>query len=270
MNSISTALGPIGYEDHGEAEQPTALLWPSLFTDHTMWDRQVEALRGTGWRTLSLDPPGHGRSPGPGRHFTMTECTDIAERMLDIVPKNVPVVMLGTSWGGMIAPRLAFRCPDRVTGIILFNSTAEAPDASTRRTARLLTLLLAIPPLDRIVNNMLLNLQLSEVTRRDHPEIGKGLAANLRSWNRRGLIRSVDSVLVRRDAFLDELGQVKAPALVVSGAQDTILPTAFSLRIAERMSNARHIEVEGAAHLVPLEQPDIANGLILDFVHGLL
>jgi hypothetical protein len=50
-----------------------------------------------------------------------------------------------------------------------------------------------------------------EVTRRARPDIGRDPAARFRLWDRRGLIRSVDSVLVRRDAFLDELATVATP-----------------------------------------------------------
>jgi 3-oxoadipate enol-lactonase len=269
LKTISTTLGPIAYDDQGQPDQPTALLWPGLFSDHTMWDRQVAALRAAGWRTLALDPPGHGSSPGPRRVFTMNECTDVAVQLIEVVPRGVPVVILGTSWGGMIAPRVAYRLHDRLSGIVLFNTTADRPDRRTRATARFLTLLLTIAPLDHVVDRMLLSLQLSEGTRQRHPEMVKGFAARFRSWDRRTLIRSVDSVLVRRDAFFNELAKVDTPALIVSGGEDTILPTALSRRIAKQMPNARHVEVEGAAHLVPFEQPEIANKLILNFLSGL-
>ena len=74
------------------------------------------------------------------------------------------------------------------------------------------------------------------------------------------------SVLVGRDGVLDALPGVSVPALIVSGEQDTILPSVLSRRIAEKMPNARHVEVPGAAHLVPLEVPNAANSLILDFI----
>jgi pimeloyl-ACP methyl ester carboxylesterase len=35
-------------------------------------------------------------------------------------------------------------------------------------------------------------------------------------------------------------------------------------RIADRMPNAEAIEVEGAAHLVPVERPEQFNALMLD------
>ncbi len=269
MKTIATKLGPIGYDDQGESGQRVAILWPSLFTDHTMWNAQIRALRSAGWRTLALDPPGHGLSPGPDRTFTMEECTDVGVQMLQLVDEGVPAIMLGTSWGGMIAPRVARRCPGRLSALILFNTTADSPDFRTRMTSRLLTVLLAIKPLDRTVNQLLLSLQLSERTRTGKPQIGEALAAGFRSFQRRALIQAVDSVLVRRDSFYDHLAEVETPTLVLSGAQDTILPTAMSRRIAQRMPHARQVEVDGAAHLVPLEQPDAANRLILEFVKDL-
>ena len=77
------------------------------------------------------------------------------------------------------------------------------------------------------------------------------------------------AVLVDRDATLDALRYVNAPALVVSGREDTILPSVYGRRIALNLRKARHVEVAGAAHLTPLEQPETSNKLILDFVGGL-
>jgi 3-oxoadipate enol-lactonase len=79
----------------------------------------------------------------------------------------------------------------------------------------------------------------------------------------------VRSVLVDRDSTLDALCYVKAPILVVSGKEDTILPSHYSRRIAEMLPRARHVKVEGVAHLVPLEAPEAANKLILYFVADL-
>jgi TAP-like protein len=79
----------------------------------------------------------------------------------------------------------------------------------------------------------------------------------------------VRSVLVDRDSVLDALSNAKTPALVVSGKEDTILPSPHSNRIANKLPKARHVQVAGAAHLVPLESPEVSNTLILDFVKDL-
>jgi 3-oxoadipate enol-lactonase len=269
LATVPTILNDLYVDDQGNADDAVALLWPSLFTDHSMWRYQIPALRGAGWRTLVLDPPGHGRSKGLERGFTMDECAEAALQALDALNVHTPVVVLGTSWGGMIAPRIALRAPDRVRGMVLFNTTAESATPFDRAKNTLLTWMLAIGALDKVVDRMNVSLIFSAETRRSKPELGAELSRNFRSWNRRAVINTVRSVLVDRDSTLDMLRNVKVPALVVSGKEDTILPSPHSRRIAEQLPKARHVEVPGAAHLVPLEAPEAANKLILDFVADL-
>lgn len=266
MPTVPTILGPLYVDDQGGADMPIALLWPSLFTDHTMWRHQIDALHENGWRTLALDPPGHGGSPGSGRGFTMDECAEAALQVLDAADVRTPVVVLGDSWGGFVAPRVALRAPHRVRGIVLFNTSAERGTPLERMRATLLTNLLAIRALDKIVMRMITGLMLAPETQRRRPELGAELIDHLRAWNRHSLITSVRSVLVDRDAVLDALPKVSAPALIVSGREDKLFPSIHSRRIAETLPHARRVEVPGAAHLVPLEVPEAANALILEFV----
>lgn len=141
--------------------------------------------------------------------------------------------------------------------------SSYAPDLKTRLTAKLLTIMLRISAIDGMVDTMLLLMQLGERMRTKHPEICRTYAARFRPYKRRPFIQAVQSVLVRRDAFLNKLGEVATTAMVLSGADDTILPTVMSRRIAERMTNVEVIEVEGAAHLVPVERPEQMTALML-------
>jgi pimeloyl-ACP methyl ester carboxylesterase len=269
MATVPTILGDFYVDDQGRQDDPVVLLWPSLFTDHTMWRNQIPVLRSAGWRTLALDPPGHGQSKGVGRGFAMDECAKAVLQVLDAANVRTPVVLLGTSWGGMIAPRVAMLAPDRVRGMVLFNTTAESPALFEWARATLLTKMLAVAALDKMVDGMVVSLQLAPETRRSHPEIGVELSRRYRSWNRRGLINTVRSVLVDRDSSLDALVKVQSPTLLISGKEDTILPSPHSRRIVAKLPKGRHVEVAGAAHLVPLEAPEAANELILDFVADL-
>jgi 3-oxoadipate enol-lactonase len=263
---VQTLLGDLYVDDQGNVNEPVALLWPSLFTDHGMWRHQIPALREAGWRTLALDPPGQGRSKGVGRAFTMDECAEAAFQVLDSADVHAPVVVLGTSWGGMVAPRMALRAPERVRGMVLTNTTAESATLFDYVQNTLLTWMLATGALDKVVDSMVTSLQLSRETRRREPGLAGELSATYRSWNRRALIDTVRSVLVDRDSSLESLGNVKVPALILSGKEDTVLPSSYSRRIVERLPRARHVEVPGAAHLVPLEAPEVTNTLILSFL----
>jgi 3-oxoadipate enol-lactonase len=269
MAAVNTILGPVHVDDQGEPDQPTALLWPSLFTDHRMWRHQIAPLREAGWRTLALDPPGHGLSPGPGHGFTMDECAQTAIEVLDAHDIRAPVVVFGTSWGGFVAPRIALLAPERLSGMVLFNTSAERGTSFERARATLLTKLLAVAALDEMTARMIVAGLLAPETRQREPELGAELAHRFRTWDRRRFITTVRSVLVERDPVLDALPEVKLPALIVSGEADRTLPSVHSQRMAQELPTARHIEVPGAAHLVPLEAPDQANRLILDFLRDL-
>ncbi|QDD96955.1 alpha/beta fold hydrolase [Roseomonas mucosa] len=269
MTMVPTVLCSLYVDQQGEAGGPVALLWPSLFTDGAMWRSQVDALTAVGWRTLTVDPPGHGRSASPRRRFTMDECADAALTVLDAAGAHSPVLLLGTSWGGFVAPRVALRAPGRVLGMVLFNTSAERFGLLGRARARLLTRLLAIGGLDRAVDGTIASSLLAPDTRRHRPEVETDLLTRLRSWDRQGLITAVRSVLVDRQPVLGALGQVACPALIVSGAEDRTLPSVHGHRMAAELPAGRHVEVDGAAHLVPLERADAANRLILDFATGL-
>ena len=254
----------------GDPAGPPALLWPSLFTGADMWRHQVDALVDAGWRTLALDPPGHGRSAVPKRLFTMDECADAALAVLDAAGVQAPVLLLGTSWGGFVAPRVALRAPDRVRGMVLFNTSAERAGMVGLAKGWLLTKLLAVSVLDRTVDGTIASSLLAADTRQRRPELERNLLGEVRRWDRQGLITTVRSVLVEREPVLDALPRVACPALVVTGAEDRTLPPAYGRRMAEALLAGRHAEVEGAAHLVPLERPGAATGLVLDFVRTLV
>ncbi|MDQ4503058.1 alpha/beta hydrolase [Sinomonas sp. ASV322] len=266
---MNTILGPLYVDDRGELDQPTALLWPSLFTDHRMWRHQIDPLREAGWRTLALDPPGHGRSPGPGRRFTMDECAEAAVQIMDATDVRAPVVAFGTSWGGFVAPRIALLAPQRVSGMVLFNTSADQGARFERMRATLLTKLLAIGTLDRVTTRLIVEALLAPGTRRQQPALAVELAEHFLGWDRRRFIATVRSVLVDRAPVLGALPEVKVPALIVSGREDRTLPSFHSQRMAQKLPHARHVEIPGAAHLVPLEAPHEANPLILDFLGGL-
>jgi 3-oxoadipate enol-lactonase len=83
MAVVPTSVGRLSVAVQGEPDRPSAVPWPSLFTDGGMWPHQITALMDAGYRTVTIDPPGQGRSEPPERPFSMDACAAAVIAILD-------------------------------------------------------------------------------------------------------------------------------------------------------------------------------------------
>lgn len=60
--------------------------------------------------------------------------------------------------------------------------------------------------------------------------------------------------------------RIDVPVLVVEGGADKLLPAGWAAGIAGQIAGARSIVVENAGHCPQLEQADVVNKLLLDFI----
>ena len=81
------------------------------------------AARGVG--CTRFDYRGHGESDGDARALTLADWLDDALAVLDDVPDDAPLVVVGSSMGAWLAVHLAARRAARVRGLLLI---AAAPD----------------------------------------------------------------------------------------------------------------------------------------------
>lgn len=58
------------------------------------------------------------------------------------------------------------------------------------------------------------------------------------------------------------LPQITCPALLIVGCEDVISTVEEMRTIAERIPNRRLVEIAGAGHMAPLEQPEAVNAAI--------
>ena len=65
----------------------------------------------------------------------------------------------------------------------------------------------------------------------------------------------------------EDIGAVRAPTLVIAGAEDPATPPRHAERIAERIPGAR-LEIVPAAHLANYERPDEVTALMLSHLEA--
>lgn len=262
---VPTSLGSLSVQDGGPAGGAVALLWPSLFSDGaTSWGSQLAVLHDLGWRTLLVDPPGAGHSPPASRPFTMEDCARAAIDVLDIAGVD-RAALLGLSWGGFVALRVALAEPDRVMGLVLSNSSARSAPAMLQLRDRLAAHLLRMGLL-RSPGKLIASGMLSKQSRRTCPELVADVANTVNTMDAKRLAIAMRSVLVDRTDIVDALPKITAPALVIAGAEDTALPIDHSTQLAAGIHGARLETLAGVAHLAPLEAPEPVSALLRDFL----
>jgi pimeloyl-ACP methyl ester carboxylesterase len=202
--------------------------------DERMWEPQREALAGHEIIAPNLYELG-GNSVDTW-----------AARILDEVEGEL--VAVGASLGGYVGLAMARRAPDRVRALLLAGSRASA-DPPERLAAR--------EEMIRVVTE-----EGIEGWNRDFYPPGP----SDRSTDE--LVRGIEALRDRADAT-DVVRRYGGPIVVVVGDQDQVLPVDEAREIAESAADGSIEIVEGAGHLVSLEEPERFNQILLELLLGL-
>jgi 3-oxoadipate enol-lactonase len=251
----------IHYESTG-AGAPVLLVM-GLGMSATGWWRTVPVLASAGLRVIPFDNRGVGRSARPPGPYTMAMLADDAVAVLDAASLERAHVY-GISLGGMIAQEIALRQPRRVARLALGATTpggrgAIAPDDTTlaffHRRGQM-------PAHEAVWASVPYNY--SARTRGEHGDrIAQDISQRLRYPIEPEFYAAQLSAALAHDAG-DRLGAIRAPTLVVHGLEDVMVPPANGRLLAGLIPGARLLELSGAAHLYPTDEPS-ADHEIADF-----
>lgn len=260
---MTTRLGRLRVQTAGTGD--TMLFWPSLLMTGDMWAAQAAAF-GDRARVVLIDPPGHGGSEKLTAGFTFEDCAQCVVDVLDGLGVD-RAHFVGNSWGGMIGGTFAALHPDRVGRAVLMNCTGSA--AGRRQRLEYGLLLRAAKALGGIrgpLTGQVLKAFLGPTTFPERPEVVAFVREAARAVDVRSSAWAVSSVVPQRPDQHDLLGRIRTPVLVVAGAEDATFPVAETLAMAAAIPGAVTAVLDGVAHLAALENPDLVNALITDFV----
>jgi pimeloyl-ACP methyl ester carboxylesterase len=196
--------------------------WP---VSERVWVSQVSALRDAGHDVWAPHLYGRGAF-----------IDDWAAQILREV--DGPVVPVGASMGGYCALALARRAPERVVGMVLVASRADA-DSFERRRARL---------------ELITELRAGQAPERADADA------------------DLEHLAIAQEAMRDRLdltGVVASfggPLLVCVGDGDGLVSVEDSERLAATALDGRLEVFHGAGHFVSLDEPERFNSVLLDFV----
>jgi pimeloyl-ACP methyl ester carboxylesterase len=250
------------------AGQPAVVLIHASIADCRMWDQQFAVLARR-YRVVRYDVRGFGRSPDPTVDFF-----DHADLLAVMATAGIEqAVLVGASMGGRIALDTVVNAPDRVPGLVLIGSplpgTPVPPALQSVFEAEDTALREADVDRAREIN---LRLWVDGVGR-DRGDVPSGVRRTVGSWLDTLLPRQADQL--RSDAghalpveppVAERLGDIGVPTLVMVGQHDQPMMQAAAQRLAFGIAKSRLVMVEGAAHLVNIEQPQRCNAQLDAFV----
>jgi pimeloyl-ACP methyl ester carboxylesterase len=225
--------------------------------DGRMWAPQVEALAGS-YQVIVPDLRGFGAAKDQAvEEAGMDLLADDLLRLLD--DRGLDRVVLG----GLSLAFLRHHA-DRVSGLVLLDTKATA-DGDQARGDRLKMAERVLAEGNDFVPEVMLPKLLGETTREHRPEVVSEVAALIREQTPQA-IAGAQRGMAARAATTDVLASVKVPTLVVTGEEDAVTGPEVGRDLAAGIPGARFLLVEEAGHLVSVEQPEIVNEALLDFL----
>ncbi len=234
--------------------RPAVILIHGAGGNHLYWPPEIRRLQGQ--RVYALDLPGHGKSEGIGRQ----SIADYARCVLAFMDslKIRKAIFVGHSMGGAVALWLGLHNPSRTLGLGL---------VSTAPRLRILPELLSnssTPATFPMAIKTAVDLSFSPQA---DPRL-KELAAQRMSEVRFSVLNG-DFLACEAYDEANILGRVKAPTLIICGAEDKMIPPRYSQAMHERIKKSLLHVVDGAGHNVMLEQPQVVANVLDLFLNSI-
>lgn len=232
-------------------DAPTLILLPGLSSDETLF-ADIPARLATAWPR----PPLVSR-----HHFEHDSLPAMADALL--AAHAGPLLLAGTSMGGMVAMHAALRAPARVRGLALLGTSARADTPELLKLRSDAVVQFEQGRVDEVVRPNVL-FAFHPVHQRDARLVGAYLAMMQRAGGA-ALARQNRAVMARAD-LRAQLPHIACPTLVVCGEADLLTPPEHSREIARAVPGATLRLLAGAGHLLTMERPAEVAALLADWL----
>jgi 3-oxoadipate enol-lactonase len=230
------------------------------------WRPQIDALASR-YSVITIDNRGIGASSITEGALTIESMADDAVAILDAEGIGRCHVV-GHSMGGLIAMQIALTSPRRVKSLTLLCTFPDGRSGSRLTWNTFLTGVRTRLGTRRSRRNAFLSLVLSKAGMRR--SVRDELAVRMTGLFARDLAEQPPIIMrqLRAMSRYDAKWRLRCLSsirtLVVSGEEDRIAKPEYGWALALAIRSATYVELKGAAHAVPIESPQLINGLLLE------
>lgn len=173
--------------------------------------------------------------------------------------------LIGHGLGGDVALDVVRREPDRVSRVVLIatDPLAEAPQAAAAREVRIVA-----ARSGRLAEAMLEEIPRAALADTAWRDDVLALVQDMALGLGEGVFLRQSRALQRRPDQQKTMRRVKIPALILAGAQDTLVPVRRQEFTAGLMPFGKMQLIDDAGHLPTLEQPEAVTAVLEAFLNG--
>ena len=249
------------FEEHG-AGKPFVLLH-AFPLNRQMWNTQIEALKTEKCRLIVPDLRGFGENHSFSDINTMEDMAQDVFEMLDTL-KIERAIIGGLSMGGYITFNFLRKFPEKVAALVLCDTNAHADSEAVRESRLDLIEKIEAEGVQALIDEMLPKL-ICENTKQNKKELVQSLEDSFNKVNPQAAIAALRGMAQRKDNT-DLLDKISVPTLLIFGAEDKVTNLEMAETMARTIPNSSLVKIENAGHYSNLEQPEIFNQALSDFI----
>ncbi len=237
------------------------------WVDSRMWDDQFDQFAEL-YQVIRYDLRGHGRSPVGDQAYSHIE--DLHELLTTL---EIPsATLIGHSVGGAVVMGYTLQHPERVHGLVLLDSGGVLPDTNLsdqERQAILSVVTAAAMHNPGKAIDLFTQFWVDGVNRQSAPAVRERVSAMLGDHSWPQFSPGFPGERWPDVAYLEKVEAITTPTLLVVGEQDRPGFQRAADTYASRLPRAQKATIPDAAHFSNMDQPDIVNQALLNFLQRL-
>jgi pimeloyl-ACP methyl ester carboxylesterase len=231
--------------------------------DHSMWKYQINEF-SKHCRVIAPDLRGFGQTAATAGTVTMEQMADDLNALLDALGIGDRILFCGLSMGGYVGWQFARKYGDRIVALVACDTRAIADTPEQAASRRQLADRVLREGPTPVADAMLPKLFAGE-TRERRPDLVEATKEVILRNRPEGIAAALRGLAERPDVT-EMLPKLDIASLVIVGEHDAISSPEEMEGIAESMPNAAWVVVPHAGHLSPLENPDVFNEALRQYI----
>lgn len=259
---MQKAINNINVFTDGDDKNASIIFVHGFPFDHIMWDGQIKEFSND-YYCVRYDIRGLGTSPAEDGQFTIEMFVDDLENIIKELNLDRPV-LCGLSMGGYISLRAAERMQEKFRALVLCDTKSAADDNEGRLKRATAIQQINSGDFDGFVEAFVLNCFGEKFVRENNSEYRKIVERSKK--NSPIGVKGCLLAMAGRTDTTEYLSKIKLPTLVICGSEDKLSPPHVMKVIADQILNSKFVIVEGSGHMTPIENIQMVNKSIIEFL----